>query len=51
MIYKNNPSFKTLMPEENLFMVYKSVFRLKLENAEYDRLLSINIEHFLPESD
>jgi hypothetical protein len=30
-----------------LFMVYKSVFRLKPKDAEHDHLLSINIEHFL----
>lgn len=46
MIYKNYPSFKTLMPEENLFMVCKSVFRLKSEDAEHDHYPPINIEHF-----
>jgi hypothetical protein len=50
MIYKNSPSFKTLMPEENLFMVCKSVCRLKPNNAEHDRLLSINTEHFFSEN-
>ena len=38
------------MPEENLFMVCKSVFRLKPKDAEHDRHLSINIEHFLSET-
>jgi hypothetical protein len=46
MIYKNYPSFKTLMPEENLFMVHKSVFRLKSKDVEHDCYLPINTEHF-----
>jgi hypothetical protein len=50
MIYKNNPSFKTLMPEENLFMFRKLVCRLKPKDAEHNRLLSINMAHFLSET-
>jgi hypothetical protein len=51
MIYKNNPSFNTLIPAEKILMVCKSVFRLKPKDAEHDRHLSINIEHFLSETD
>jgi len=40
MIYKNYPLLKTLMPKENLFMVCKSVFRLKPKDAEHDWTVS-----------
>jgi hypothetical protein len=50
VIYKNNPSFKTLTPEENILMFCKLVFRLKPKDAESDRHLTTSIEHFLSEN-